>query len=139
MYHLTALDFKTCPIFVPTTEAREHRHTGIRVCTHKQRIKESLPLRVITMNCSIKLGLSGIPLIWRFEWYVRSRMMDHGESTHLQIQQKRKNTETKIRYIIWMVKLSDSQLNDLEAFHKLWKFAVLELFMTRKELNLQVF
>jgi hypothetical protein len=44
--------------------------------------------------------------------------MDHGESTHLQIQQKTKNTETKIRYIIGMVKPSDSQLNDLEAFRK---------------------
>ena len=50
--------------------------------------EDILPKGVITMNCSIKLGLSCIPLVRRFERNVRSRMMHHCESTHLQKSRK---------------------------------------------------
>lgn len=57
----------------------------------KLKHKDTVPLRVITMNCSIKLSLSSIPLIRRFEWYMRCRMVYHRECTHLQIHVKLKN------------------------------------------------
>ena len=67
---------------VTTLKTYENQTRAIKT-QPAENLKVALPTRVITMNSSIKLGLSRVPLISRLERNVWSRMMNHRERTHL--------------------------------------------------------